>query len=137
MKEGDKWELTLPSDLAYGNTKQGRIPAGAVLIFELEMLRVKQDTQLLPKINFSIGDLFTQEMLPFWALIGIAMISLRAVARQQESPGGKGEISLANASNETNPRVFFEIDIGGKRVGRVVMELFETVVPVSSIPRSS
>ena len=41
MEEGDKWELYIPSELAYGDRGAGgRIPGGAVLIFELEILKV-------------------------------------------------------------------------------------------------
>ncbi|XP_073748524.1 peptidyl-prolyl cis-trans isomerase D isoform X3 [Callorhinus ursinus] len=32
-------------------------------------------------------------------------------------------------SNPSNPRVFFEVDIGGERVGRIVLELFADIVP--------
>lgn len=45
MKEGSKWELTIPSELAYGDQGAGGlIPGGNVLIFEMEMLEVL-DTQ--------------------------------------------------------------------------------------------
>jgi FKBP-type peptidyl-prolyl cis-trans isomerase FklB len=41
MKEGDTWELYLPSELAYGDRGAGSdIPPGAVLIFTLEMIQV-------------------------------------------------------------------------------------------------
>jgi FKBP-type peptidyl-prolyl cis-trans isomerase FklB len=41
MQEGGKWELYLPSELAYGDRGAGKdIPPGAVLIFTLEMLEV-------------------------------------------------------------------------------------------------
>mmetsp|Transcript_21701 Transcript_21701/g.36280 ORF Transcript_21701/g.36280 Transcript_21701/m.36280 type:complete len:159 (+) Transcript_21701:70-546(+) len=41
MKEGDKWELTLPSELAYGDMQRGQhITPGAVLVFELEIIKV-------------------------------------------------------------------------------------------------
>lgn len=44
MKEGGKWELYIPSELAYGDSGAGGlIPGGAVLIFELELLKVKGD----------------------------------------------------------------------------------------------
>jgi FKBP-type peptidyl-prolyl cis-trans isomerase FklB len=44
MKEGGKWELYIPSELAYGDSGAGGlIPGGAVLIFELELLNVKGD----------------------------------------------------------------------------------------------
>ena len=42
MKEGDKWELYIPSELAYGDRQRGQyITPGAVLVFELEILAVK------------------------------------------------------------------------------------------------
>jgi FKBP-type peptidyl-prolyl cis-trans isomerase FklB len=41
MKEGDIWELYLPSELAYGDRGAGGvIPPGSVLIFKLEMIEV-------------------------------------------------------------------------------------------------
>ncbi|XP_075807132.1 peptidyl-prolyl cis-trans isomerase D isoform X1 [Microtus pennsylvanicus] len=35
----------------------------------------------------------------------------------------------AKPSNPKNPRVFFDVDIGGERVGRIVLELFADIVP--------
>jgi FKBP-type peptidyl-prolyl cis-trans isomerase FklB len=44
MKEGGKWELYIPSELAYGDSGAGgAIPGGAALIFTLELLDVKGD----------------------------------------------------------------------------------------------
>lgn len=45
MKEGEKWELYIPSELGYGDRGAGgTIPGGAVLIFTLELLKVKGDS---------------------------------------------------------------------------------------------
>jgi len=41
MNVGDKWELVIPSELAYGANPPGSIPANAVLIFEVELLEIK------------------------------------------------------------------------------------------------
>lgn len=42
MKEGSKWELVIPSDLAYGEQGAGNvIPPNATLIFEIELLEVQ------------------------------------------------------------------------------------------------
>lgn len=38
MSEGDIWVLYIPSDLAYGENSRGEIPAGAALIFTVELL---------------------------------------------------------------------------------------------------
>lgn len=41
MREGDKWELFIPSELAYGDSGRGaHIKPGSVLVFELEILQV-------------------------------------------------------------------------------------------------
>ena len=48
MKEGDTWELYLPSELGYGNRSRGRfIKAGDVLVFTLNMIKVKGDSKTI------------------------------------------------------------------------------------------
>ena len=42
MVEGDKWELYVPSDLAYGESGRGTdIMPGDVLVFTIELLAVR------------------------------------------------------------------------------------------------
>jgi FKBP-type peptidyl-prolyl cis-trans isomerase len=43
MKEGDEWELVIPSNLAYGERGAGNglIPANQVLVFDMTLLKVK------------------------------------------------------------------------------------------------
>ena len=37
---GDKWEIYLPSEMAYGNYSQPGIPGGSTLIFEIELFGI-------------------------------------------------------------------------------------------------
>ncbi len=41
MKVGSKWELVIPSSLAYGDRATGSIPASSTLIFEVELLGIE------------------------------------------------------------------------------------------------
>ena len=40
MKPGATWQLFVPPELGYGNTPPPSIPPGAVLVYELELLRI-------------------------------------------------------------------------------------------------
>lgn len=42
MKEGSKYKLTIPSDLAYGPMGRPGIPPNSVLLFDVELLEVKK-----------------------------------------------------------------------------------------------
>jgi FKBP-type peptidyl-prolyl cis-trans isomerase FklB len=43
MKVGAKWQLFIPADLAYGDKARSElIQANATLIFELELLEIKE-----------------------------------------------------------------------------------------------
>lgn len=42
MKEGDRWELYVPSDLGYGDYGKNEIPGFSTLIFDLDLVEVKK-----------------------------------------------------------------------------------------------
>ena len=43
MKVGDKWRLTIPSELAYGaQSPSPKIPANSALVFEVELLSIEK-----------------------------------------------------------------------------------------------
>jgi hypothetical protein len=44
MKVGSKWQLFIPSDLAYGEMGSGRIAPNATLIFDVELLAIEAPT---------------------------------------------------------------------------------------------
>jgi FKBP-type peptidyl-prolyl cis-trans isomerase len=41
MPVGSKWQIFIPSDMAYGPSGNGPIPANSALIFEMELLAIK------------------------------------------------------------------------------------------------
>jgi len=44
-------------------------------------------------------------------------------------PKRLNEVPLEEATSPSNPKVYFDMEIGGKAAGRIVMELFASVVP--------
>eukprot|EP00929_Paragymnodinium_shiwhaense_P115736 TRINITY_DN847_c1_g1_i1.p1 TRINITY_DN847_c1_g1~~TRINITY_DN847_c1_g1_i1.p1 ORF type:complete len:332 (-),score=107.76 TRINITY_DN847_c1_g1_i1:85-1080(-) len=63
MVEGDKWEMYIPSDLAYGPSgRPPKIPAAAALIFTMEIIKIKGATTA-KKMEFPE---WTEEQLKLW-----------------------------------------------------------------------
>ena len=124
MREGDRWELTVPPNLGYGARKAGPIPPESVLIFDLELISVQPPSRLA-----GLSSILTN------ALIAV----LLAGAVYMGASGGFGgfgggtaagpRIAPADASRSDDPRVFFDIEIGGAPAGRIEMELFASVYP--------
>jgi FKBP-type peptidyl-prolyl cis-trans isomerase FklB len=49
MKEGGKWELYIPADLAYGERGNRNIPGNSALIFEIELLEIVKEVKEIVK----------------------------------------------------------------------------------------
>jgi len=119
MREGDKWELYVPAALGYGAGGTGPIPGGAALIFEMELVEVgSSDSGSMLKTLLPIGGLLFLGYFFFTAVTGLG-------GQSNHGP----TISLAEASDPANPRVFFDMEIGGQPAGRIEFELFSKVTP--------
>ncbi len=56
MKTGSKWQIWVPSKLAYGETGAGGvIPPNATLVFELELISIEQPEKTAPKATGKTG----------------------------------------------------------------------------------
>eukprot|EP00421_Protoceratium_reticulatum_P012684 CAMPEP_0168386354 /NCGR_PEP_ID=MMETSP0228-20121227/15385_1 /TAXON_ID=133427 /ORGANISM="Protoceratium reticulatum, Strain CCCM 535 (=CCMP 1889)" /LENGTH=388 /DNA_ID=CAMNT_0008399553 /DNA_START=39 /DNA_END=1205 /DNA_ORIENTATION=- len=122
MREGDKWEVMLPSHLGYGEQGAGPIPGGAVLIFEMELLEVGAKE--------SEGGRWNIILLVIAILIAVGLgLALYQHFTRSPPPERGPLLSVDQATNSLNPRVFFDMEVGGKPAGRVEIELFAKVAP--------
>ena len=73
MREGDEWELTIPSSLGYGSRgSPPKIPPNAVLIFRLKLLRVNPA---------SFSSFFASEQMTYVLAAALSISILVGVAR--------------------------------------------------------
>jgi peptidylprolyl isomerase len=124
MSEGEKWELTVPTDLAAGDIRmwQGKVPEGSALIFELEILKVSKPPEVWEKY-------LDPKFLAILAIfIGVSVYKAMTL-KDQKGPSKDGWIKLNMVVDEDNPRVFFEMAIDGETKGKIVIELFKTATP--------
>jgi len=122
MREGEKWEIILPSHLAYGDRGAGPIPGGAVLIFELELLEVGAKP--------SKGSFFNPA-IAIAVLIGLGLVLffIHFFTSGARTPrGAQAHVEeLRHAAG--NVHVFFDVEVGNQSVGRIEFELFKEVTP--------
>lgn len=65
MQVGDKWELTIPSDIAYGERGAGGvIPPNATLVFDIELLGIKSEADLMAERDAAMAG-FKNEQAAF------------------------------------------------------------------------
>lgn len=124
MKVGDKWEVTIPSELGYGDYEKNMVPASAVMIFSVEIAEIGPEQGPLSWFAEQIFSKYPIRIMLFVIFIfrGIPKIM------GWDLPGGPlFEIKLLR--NEKNPRVYFDIAIDGEEEGRIIMELFPQLAP--------
>jgi peptidylprolyl isomerase len=79
LQVGDKAEIIIPSALGYGSQANGSIPANSVLIFDVELISVKQKITATP---YAVADLDTNETKS-----GLKYIMVKKGAGKQAAPG--------------------------------------------------
>mmetsp|Transcript_3616 Transcript_3616/g.11294 ORF Transcript_3616/g.11294 Transcript_3616/m.11294 type:complete len:393 (+) Transcript_3616:27-1205(+) len=122
MKPGDKWELTIPSELGYGTKGAGSsIPANAVLVFTVELLEVREPSwsDYLTLKNVMLGVLLLSQVASF--------INFGGGGATADCPAVTIEEAKACTAN-----AWFDIEIGGEAAGRVKMHLFAGVCPITA-----
>eukprot|EP00542_Grammatophora_oceanica_P008849 CAMPEP_0194038002 /NCGR_PEP_ID=MMETSP0009_2-20130614/10280_1 /TAXON_ID=210454 /ORGANISM="Grammatophora oceanica, Strain CCMP 410" /LENGTH=224 /DNA_ID=CAMNT_0038680355 /DNA_START=140 /DNA_END=814 /DNA_ORIENTATION=+ len=70
-------------------------------------------------------------MVQFAACLMVFNILAGVTGLDGGKPGMK-QMKVEECRSKDHPRVFFDISIGGKKAGRIVMELFETKVPMTA-----
>jgi FKBP-type peptidyl-prolyl cis-trans isomerase FklB len=121
MRPGDKWELFVPPHLGYGNRgSPPRIPPRAVLIFTLELISIGATS----KWTFFGFDFSQPSTIAVAVALGYMLMRLFFGGGGAKGP----RVSVEEASGESNPRVFFDMSIGGEKAGRIEMELFSKVL---------
>lgn len=86
MVQGDKWEMYIPYNLAYGEQgKPPKIPAAACLIFIMEIVKIKGPT-VPAAIDFPE---WTEEQLKLWEEKDEASITKWVEAKEKEWDDGK------------------------------------------------
>ena len=119
MSPGDKWILTIPSELAYGEKASGKIPANSVLIFEVELISFRgpswRDYLSTNTIIIIVYMLYTFYKLFF--------------GNRGGAPKGCKDVPFKEAMAGNLDKVYFEITIGGEKKGRLNMLLFKDIVP--------
>jgi FKBP-type peptidyl-prolyl cis-trans isomerase FklB len=88
MVEGDVWELTIPSELAYGDSgSPPKIPGGSVLVFKIEIIKIKHDISfLLPasRCNVVTKDKCSEQDIAYIDKVTTNQWSLEKMQKERE-----------------------------------------------------
>ena len=109
MREGDAWDLAIPSELGYGDAGNGRgrgaIPGGAVLLFRLELVEVDPEPASLwgavagfkAQVTWT-GVLGACVVVAFGALVAVALKFFRTRVPGRRRRGEYAAVELAEAA---------------------------------------
>jgi FKBP-type peptidyl-prolyl cis-trans isomerase FklB len=88
MVEGDVWELTIPSELAYGDSgSPPKIPGGSVLIFKIEIIKIKHDISFLvpaSKCNVATKEKCTEQDITYIEKVTSGQWSIEKMQKERE-----------------------------------------------------
>jgi cyclophilin family peptidyl-prolyl cis-trans isomerase len=128
MTEGDKIELVIPPELAYGARGRSDIIPREIgyLIFEIDLLHVN-----VHRVQRAWDYLYYQDLRnPYvWMVVGGIFYYLYYTWIVPTDDFDSQRISPRYASDKRNPRCWMEISIDGKVEGTVEFELFANYCP--------
>jgi len=132
MRQGDRWELYIPSELAYGEKGYGAVPPNADLIVEVDLREVNSSETKGAKFELGIA-----VRVFIVTVLGLALLVYQHYREVDKATGREGSSAKRGAKLSVdmvaglsgNPRVFFDMEVGGRAAGRIEFELFSSVVP--------
>eukprot|EP00941_MAST-03F_sp_MAST-3F-sp1_P000525 g525.t1 len=119
MNPGDKWTVVIPPDLAYGESGSGsKIPGGATLTFEIELISVEPASW---KDYITLQSVFIVAFLLYkvYSNFGSSSPSLKNCPI----------VSLKDASALDTTHAWMEICVDGESIGKIEFALFKAIVP--------
>jgi peptidylprolyl isomerase len=130
MKEGDKWQLVIPAEMAYGKRSMGEyITPGSVLVFEVELVKVDADgsgltANLIPQFLKRIP-------LAIWIFVAYFVYQL-FLSPETDGSNMRTKIPLNDViKNKHNDIVFMDVKVGDKSAERIEFELFTKMCPLT------
>jgi peptidylprolyl isomerase len=122
MKEGDVWEVVLPADIAYGKVAKGlSIPAGATLIFELELVSVGEPKE---------STIFKREYVMWILAIGYFLYNYYVSQQKVNEMKKRTPVDVETVQGlPQNKTVFLSIAIDDLLIGDIEIELFPSICP--------
>eukprot|EP00441_Pelagodinium_beii_P028082 CAMPEP_0197663750 /NCGR_PEP_ID=MMETSP1338-20131121/58217_1 /TAXON_ID=43686 ORGANISM="Pelagodinium beii, Strain RCC1491" /NCGR_SAMPLE_ID=MMETSP1338 /ASSEMBLY_ACC=CAM_ASM_000754 /LENGTH=375 /DNA_ID=CAMNT_0043242241 /DNA_START=105 /DNA_END=1232 /DNA_ORIENTATION=- len=134
MKEGDRWKIWLPSEIAYGqkgfNSSHARVAPGAAVFYEIELLEIKIElTTLMWWKEFLMNNqlLLVFAVYFFWKIVP----QLKELFWDEEAEFIDGVEWLPTrkaAGLKKNATVFLDVEMGEEK-GRIELELFTEKYP--------